>query len=537
MEVWSGDVLVGDSAGKVQGRVIEAPREGCTDGFADVHLEYNHPTSRLGLPSSAKLRFLSLVDPTCIPLHLAVGPSLGVWTSNEDTEAWFYDKVIDDAIAGQGFTDGAGPPANPWWCRGVGQSNRGILLGVDRVIEADGHIGPKITQLLLYASIGPNQTDTIALPTPPASSSPSPDAGGPDGPLENAGSQARIYALPLSSELLHRYDLSQVPHSPPGETVNYGDGQFLQSLVDDHTPPQGATGKRSRISSLFDDATKRQKKVKRKGGISISEVMANLERPPSSQGHKPSTLKWGLEHDAAVLAAEESQEMQMRRVGLSRSASAASLEARRPSSRGAIADGKSSSLRRVASMATMDNVSTLPEGEISIEQQNKNGLSRLVMACMRIYGLQQQKKSGRSRAVSEAASSAGITQEPAQTQESDDEYKLVYHQVFKAASFTFRKTVIIQLISQEVMRDVVDRLLTLFCTDPFEKHKNNEGFGGNREEGQGSFDPPSGRAGVRRSDGSWSTPRVRKRHREGNEQARVEMIVSPSRRVTLPSVG
>ena len=509
------------------------PPAGRTDGHADVHLEYVQSTSRLRLSPSVVLRFLSFVDPTGIPLHLAAGPSLGVWTSNEDTEGWFYKTIVHDGIADQGFTNVADLPANPWWSRGGGQLDRGILLGVDHGSEVDGQIGPKITELLLYATIEPDQTGIIALPTPPASSSPSPDAGGHDAPSENGVSQARIYALPLSSELLHRYDLSQVPHSPPPESASDSHGQLLQPLVDDHNPPQDAPRKLSRISSLFDDATQRQKKVRRKGGVSISEVMANLERPLSSHGHELSKLKRGLEDDAAGLANEEPQETQTQRVGLSRSASAASLGAR-PRSRGAIADGKGSLLRRVASIAIMDNVSPVPEGKTSIEQQNKNALSRLVMAGMRIYGLQQRKKSSRSRAVSEAASSSAITPDPAQMHDADDDYKLVYHQTFKAASFAFRKAIAATLISQEAMRDVVDQLLALFCTDPFEKHKDNEGFGGDQEEGRGRFGPPSGKAEMRAADGGWSTPRVRKRHRDGNEQASIEMMASPTRRATLP---
>ncbi|KAI4127879.1 MAG: hypothetical protein LQ347_004412, partial [Umbilicaria vellea] len=524
MEVWSGDVSLGDGAGKIQGRVqwVGTPRLGRTDNYADVHLEYAQPTSRLRLSSSAELRFLSLVDATGIPLHLAAGPSLGVWTTSEHTEAWFYDNIIGDDIAGRVSTDGAGPHRDPWWCRGGGQSDWGILLGVDQGTVSDGQVGPKITEILLYASMEVDQVGNMALPTPPASSSPSPDAAGHDALSESARRQARIYALPLSSELLHRYDISQASQSLPTESANDGHGQFLQLPVDDHNPPSGASQKRSRISSLFEDATQRQKKVKRKGGVSISEVMASLERPPSSHGHGLSTLKRGLEEDAVDLVNENPQQTQTQRVGLSRSASAASLGARRPSSRRVITDRKAALLRRIASVATLDNISLMPAGEISIEQQNKNALSRLVMAGMRIYGLQQRKKASRSRAVSEAASSTGITQGPAQTQESDDEYKLVYHQAFKAASFTFRKSIATRIVSQEAMRDVVDRLLALFCTDPSDKNEINDGFGGDWEEGRGNFDPPSGRAVTRAGDGGWSTPTTRKRHRDGSHQAMVE---------------
>lgn len=511
-----------------------SPREQGLLTNTDVHLEFTQPTTRVRLSPSAGLRFLSCVDPTGIPLHLAAGPSLCVWTANEETEEWFYNKIVHDGISEHGITDTAGLPGNAWWSRGGGQSDRGILLGVDNGSEADGQLGPKITELLFYATIGPNQTGKIALPTPPASSSPTPSTGGPDAPLESAVNQARVYALPLSSELLHRYDRSEVPHSPPPEPTSDGHGQFLQPLVYDHSPRQDAPRKRSRISSLFEDATQRQKKVRRKGGASVSETMANLEKPSSAQGHKLGTLKRGLEDDAASLVNEEPQETQTKRIGLSRSASAASLGARPMSSRGGIADGKGSSLRRVASIATMGNVSPEPQGETSIEQQNKNALSRLVMAGMRIYGLQQRKKSGRSRAASEAASSNAINLDPVQPQDSEDEYKLVYHQTLKAACFTFRKSIATEVINQEAMRDVVDRLLALFCTNPFEKHKDNGGSGGDQEEGRGNFDPPSGKTGIRASGDSWNTPRVRKRYRDGSGSGAIEVMASPSRRAMEP---
>ena len=468
-------------------------------------------------------------------MHLAAGPSLGVWTTNENTEEWFYKAILCDAIFDRDITEDAGQSADPWWSRGGIQSERGILLSVDNGIEADDQAELKITELVLYATIEPNHCGS--LPTPPASSSPSPYAGQ-DAPPENLVPEARIYALPLSFELLHRYDLSQAPDSPPLESADDGHGQFLPPLVNEPNPMQRSPRKRSRISSLFDDATQRKRKVRRKGGESISEVMAGLERPPSSHTHNLSTHKRGHEDDVAKVASVEPQELQTHRRGLSRSSSAASLGGRPLSSRGAIADGKGSSLRRVASIATMDSTSTLPEGEISIEQQNKNALSRIVMAGMRIYGLQQRKKSSRSRAVSEAASSIGIiTLDPAQMQDSDDEYKLVYHQTVKAASFTFRRHITAKLINQGAMRDIVDRLLALFCTDPLEKQRDSEVFGGDQEAAQGHFDPPSGSAEMKARDGSWSTPKVRKRHREGYEQGPMEIKASPPCRVTPLSVS
>ena len=89
---------------------------------------------------------------------------------------------------------------------------------------------------------------------------------------------------------------------------------------------------------------------------------------------------------------------------------------------------KLSSLSRVTSFATQD------DGESSIEQQNKAMISRLVMAGMRLYGLQSRKKTERPQA------SPIIPDEvPSTLTSQDEEYKTVYHQTYKSNGFCIRK--------------------------------------------------------------------------------------------------
>ncbi|KAH0558526.1 hypothetical protein GP486_004814 [Trichoglossum hirsutum] len=73
--------------------------------------------------------------------------------------------------------------------------------------------------------------------------------------------------------------------------------------------------------------------------------------------------------------------------------------------------------------------------EKTVDMRNKELLSRIVMAGMRMYGLQQQRKASKSRDVPEGSASIG-----SHTTLETDEYKLVYHQTFKGACFALVST-------------------------------------------------------------------------------------------------
>lgn len=83
--------------------------------------------------------------------------------------------------------------------------------------------------------------------------------------------------------------------------------------------------------------------------------------------------------------------------------------------------------------------------------------TKIFMAGMRLFGF-QSKKPG-------PVSQIRLDADLAVDDEAEDEHKLVYHQTYKAASFTFRKYFGIQVIEQEVMREVMDKFLTIFCSD------------------------------------------------------------------------
>jgi hypothetical protein len=137
----------------------------------------------------------------------------------------------------------------------------------------------------------------------------------------------------------------------------------------------------------------------------------------------------------------------------------------RPSSRkGLDAHRKRSNLSHVVTVPLQ------PE-EPTIKSRNKEALSKVVMAGMRMYGLQQRKKN-RSRRASVAP---GIeeSQQPndevaADEAVKDEEYKLVYHQTFKGAAFALRKHMSEKPLHAQPdrLRDVVEKLLAIFLNDP-----------------------------------------------------------------------
>ena len=180
---------------------------------------------------------------------------------------------------------------------------------------------------------------------------------------------------------------------------------------------------------------------------------------------------------------------------LSRMPSASSVpdcEPNRRRSRRDTLTNERSTLDRAASIPAVENGSPDTESASYIEEQNKAALTRVVMAGMRLFGLQQQKKGSKSRTVSVLPCASDSSTNPVVSSESEDTYKLIYHQTFKAACFTFRAHVANTLISQDAMRDVVDRFLSIFCTDPFSSHLlgQEQAMGLPPSEANSAFDAP-----------------------------------------------
>lgn len=383
--------------------------------------------------------------------------------------------------------------AAPPWCSHVGgQSDRGILIGVAEELASTSQ--SHITELLFYACA---EIQAATLPTPPASSSPGPDEGRLSELAPGSIQDVKVYALPLNSKIFRHAE------KVTGLAIPSSDAYFLPYSFDETTMAQTKPQKRQSLSSLFEDATQKRRKVKGRGGESISQAMANIDGP--SKRHAFHDVK-GEELGPPLVLRKGS----VGRRTLARASTVAafpSSEKIRPISRGALANGKRSSLHRVESAISPRDSPTLSDTDSSYAQQNKVALTKVIMAGMRLHGLQQRKKPVKDEQPSIGALTTDVS-------EGEDEYKLVYHQAFKAASFTFRKQLNHQSISPEVMREVVDQLLTLFCSgsmakDPFMDDLPGSSF---QENDPGNaFDTPSTGAFAPGIEATWTTARTTKR--------------------------
>ena len=443
--------------------------------------------------TNVNLQLLSFVDPAAVPLHLVAGPSFDVFTSNENTESWLCDRLLRSSRS----DDGAEQEISRWWENKCGQSDVGLLFQVDGEIKT-AHCRARVTELLIYAGLPRyGGQASVGILTPPSSSSPIVEHEGLpqdfDGPIQTIN----IYALPLSSDL--SCSLQGSPKTlglSPEETFNEY-AQFLPSSMEDR--PHLKDRKRLHLDSLFQDATHQIKRSKRRGGESVAKAMASLDGRQNQTVEESTSQLETAGYDSQVpYSLVFGKPMLQKNNGLSRAHSLGSLrdlEQIRPLSRGNAAPIRQSTLSRVASVGPFESSSPIPESINGIEQQNKAALSRVVMAGMRMYGLQQRKKSSRSRAASEIPPSGGLVSITGTGAESEDEYKLVYHQTYKAASFALRKHMPVANMGQDRMRDTVDRILEMFCIDLPGKPESSETVQ-QRFEAEGvhyhnPFDPPS----------------------------------------------
>lgn len=468
------------------------------DSIPDVNFWSSQAASDAPFSSHAKLRFLAIVEVEKIPLYIALGPSLQVSTNNEDTSNWFNETLL----AQKESFDQDGKAVDFWWKRFQRQSDYGILLKVEGQVSQK-KAGYQATEILLYATATPKNA---SLPAAPTLSSTEHDEQSSTEPQNEDDLKLELYALPLSSDIITHARQASGLYSPPLEAE---DGQLKGRFLPDFSADQSRRAKRQKISSLFEDATK-QRKRKSRGGESVAQAMAGLDGPTSQQGlpSVPPPDKNEPLQDTKAGPAKRSSLSRASTVG-----SFASLDSQRPVSRsGVLANGKRSSLHRVESATYPREGSLASDPDNGFAEQNKSALTKIVMAGMRMHGLQQKKKPTKNLPKSNTTASAPATDA---TLDADDEYKLVYHQTFKASMFTFRAHVNVKLIGQEVMRDVVDRLLEMFCTDPLLVNDFDNafaaGFGSSQPDQGNAFDLPSESNPFVAAEKEHSTPSVKRR--------------------------
>ena len=434
-----------------------------------------------------------------------------VSSENEATSRWLSEGLLcHEQINGQEET-----VSGPWWSYRGAQSEYGMLLSVGY-----GEVGSRgannLTELLFYAAV---KRDVAELPSPLLSSSPaSPEESCPTS-LHTEHLDVKVYALPLCSTILDRVDKAARLADPNQEDqTSSKEAIFLLEDPDLSHFRQEAYQKRPSLSSLFEDAKHKRRKLRSRGGESISKAMAEIDRPATRHGLPSSLDQEESETPPTLQASKAVKQSLSRSSGMN---SVANPELQRPASRsGALANGKRSSLHRVESAISPRNSPMLSDVDGDYAQGNKAALTKVVMAGMRLHGLQQKKRLGKSSAMEDRPNTATSIGD-ATPSEAEDEFKLVYHQTFKAAMFAFRRHFNAQAINQGIMRDIVDRILSLFCSDPLVGSEIEEGgltgFGMSSQQSTGAFDEPS--AGHSSMPGSvWNPHTVKKKIAEpGNE--------------------
>jgi hypothetical protein len=229
----------------------------------------------------------------------------------------------------------------------------------------------------------------------------------------------------------------------------------------------------TKVNSVFDQAAERRKGVRRRGGESVAALASKidsanvlkpykkLKAPPKAQT-STQVVQGVYDHSAKPVTEDDAHPNFHRRHSRSESISSDI----RPGSRkgNSFAPVKRSSLSRISSFNNEDPV-------CSAEERNKAAISRVVMVGMRLHGYEQTTKSAAS--VNGLKSPTADSTEPhldnIQDEKARGEYKLVYHQAYRATICTFRRHMQnedLHLHKVTSIQETVDKLLAILCTDP-----------------------------------------------------------------------
>lgn len=465
------------------------------DLWVDIHLDSSSTHAGASLSQSPSLSFLAVIHTSDVPLYLAAGPALDVWTDDPHTE----EVLTGLLLPSRDICAAANYAPKPWWLGPSQQSDLGVLVKVkgSQAKEAVAQ-APQATEILLYAAVvGTHHIEGLL--TPPRSSSPVADAPRRETQRNGSDTQLRLFALPLCSNVTSAGDLTR-HHEVQEQSVNPGRACFLPQGEFIAAPSQNTSkSKRRKISNVFEDATKQRRKLKGRGGEAISRAMADA-LPTSALPPMPQTSQAYQSQEILPSKAthESAQASEMRRRSLSRASSAGSIHniepSRPPSRRDSFIPGKRSGLNRVESVVSGPDSPLTLDSDNSLQDHNTKALSRIVMTGMRMYGLQQKKRVAKYDGQGTEENDNPDSQSNS-AQRDLDEYKLVYHQTYKGACFAFRNHFPNALVSPEQMREVVDRLLLLFCTDPLSTSstdsQGDQLFGSQGDVAQSRFDMPS----------------------------------------------
>jgi hypothetical protein len=335
----------------------------------DIHVQSTHDGYPQPIPRDATLTFVSVVELCLVPLHLVIGPSCVVWTDNPDAESWFRDRLLREP------KDPENGRAEPWFDVS-NQSYAGILASVES--NEVSLASPAIADILFFAVVEPTSSD------------------------DSEDRCLQVQAIPLACGL---ESLSSPNSAVPRTASLIGNG---------YSDSQG----KSQSQDIFEAATEIRRRSKGRGGIEIAAAAAGLSQARLLVGHKKSK---GVQSqiDTAAGSREAPQILAKPTVP----SPIEGIESQRLLTR-------SSSLpsARTVDQPTFQASGPNSRDPASLEQQNKDAISRLVMAGMRLHGYQPRKRKSKP--------TGSMTVEETQSFASDD-HKLVYHQTYKAATFIF----------------------------------------------------------------------------------------------------
>jgi hypothetical protein len=334
----------------------------------DIHVYSPHKGRPQPIPHNATLAFVSVVELCLVPLHLVAGPSCVLWTGNSDTEAWFRDQLLREPNAPESGLES--------WFDVSNQSYAGILASVES--EQVSLNMPPITDILFFAMAEPSSS-------------------------EDPGDRClQVRAVPLA------YRLQNLPSMPVAlATQNI-------SIDNGYPNPQ-----KTPSLDIFEAATEIRRRSKGRGGIEVAAAAAGLSQARLLVGHKKSKGAQSQSANTPIFREAPQISTKQKASGLIENIDRHQFLAR---------SSGLTETKQAADQPTLPASSSQSKDLASLEHQNKDAISRLVMAGMRLHGYQPRQKKVK------LAESATVEE----TQSfSSDEHKLVYHQTYKAVTFIF----------------------------------------------------------------------------------------------------
>ncbi|OJD24239.1 hypothetical protein ACJ73_04399 [Blastomyces percursus] len=252
--------------------------------------------SHCALQKDARLSLRSFVNPTLIPYYARIGPTLEVHIEDFTSIEWWKFRLLSGVGDEDEDADERLDDSLPIQCP------TGVLLAVEtpqRRGSTNTTPNKEVTDMLVYGVLDLPSLRSKRPPTPPSSSPtfPDPTLGNSN---DNDGSaprrDLRIYAITLCSGLIAMAETLPSPLlSPdPGSFTDnnddndndngndYDNETYAEFLPEQRSP----CPKRKRMASIFDAATEYHKKVRRKGGEAVAQLMSRSLSLTSSSGHR-----------------------------------------------------------------------------------------------------------------------------------------------------------------------------------------------------------------------------------------------------------